>query len=374
MNHLEALLFTGKCLTLGHYPDKSGFLRDQILSGKVDWEQIVWVSTSHLVFPALHLNLKKAGLLPDLPTDLVEYMEEFTGRNRDRNLMMIDQVREITVLLNEKGIEPVYLKGAGHLLDGLYGDIAERMMGDIDLLVRDEDMIKAAETLISAGYRTLAPVDPHYIHSAKHYPRLFLDDRIAGVELHRRFVRYPDRGALDIESVYQDREKLNLSGSAYVLSHKHQIIQNIYHVQIDHDGGYHGDLSLRQCYDLFCMAQRVSPVDAVSLFGKHFQRMNANIAMANYVLGNPSCLVFERSCRASLHLARIKTRLKHPGWARIENILLFLINRFWLYLKRVAEVLFSAGARRSLIGRLTNPKWYKAHWGLYRAAFRKHNA
>jgi len=323
------------------------------------------------VFPALYLNLKKAGLLPDLPPDLVEYMDEFACRNRERNQRIVDQAGEITVLLNEQGIEPVFLKGTAHVLDNLYDDIAERMMGDIDLLVRDQDMVRSAEVLISTGYKTLAPVDVHYIHSVKHYPRLFLEDRIAGVEIHRRFLRHPDSQALIKESVFQGVKKLNMRGSAYVLSNEHQVIQNIYHVQIDHDGGYFAELSLRQCYDLFLLAGRVNPVDAVRDFGKFFRRMNANIATANYVLDHPACLAFERNCQASLHLARMKARLKYPGWARLEHVLLFLINRFWLYLKRIVEVIFSRGARRSLIGRLTDPEWYKAHWGLYRAAFRR---
>ena len=371
MTYSEAILFVGKCLTLGHYPEKISSVRDQIRTGKIDWERIVWVSTSHLVFPALYLNLGKAGLLPDLPPELVEYMEEFTCRNRDRNLRIVDQAGEITVLLNEQGIEPVFLKGTAHVLDSLYNDMAERMMGDIDLLVRDQDMVRAAEILLSAGYKTMAPVDQHYINSIKHYPRLFLEDRIAGVEIHRRFLRYRDSEVLNIDTVFRNIRKLNASGSAHVLSNQHQVIQNIYHAQIDHDGGYYANLSLRQCYDLFLLAGRVSPVDAVRLFGKFFQRMNANIATANYILGNPACLTFERNCRVSMYLARIIFRLKHPGWARFSHASLFLINRFWLYLKRIAEVLFSSGARRSLRRRLTDPKWYKAHWGLYRDAFRR---
>jgi len=37
--------------------------------------------------------------------------------------------------LNTAGISPIYLKGTGNLIDGIYGDVGERIIGDIDFLV-----------------------------------------------------------------------------------------------------------------------------------------------------------------------------------------------------------------------------------------------
>ncbi|MDD4645252.1 MAG: nucleotidyltransferase family protein [Bacteroidales bacterium] len=168
--------FIGKCLTLDYYPDRVESVKEQIESGYADWEQIVWVSTSHMVFPALHLNLKRTGLLPLLPLELVEYMVELTSDNRELNLRMIAQAHEITRLLNLHDISPVYLKGCWHMLDGLFRDIAERMMGDIDILVKDKDMVRAVEILMQAGYQSRTKMDP-YLSLRQCYDLFLLSQR-----------------------------------------------------------------------------------------------------------------------------------------------------------------------------------------------------
>ena len=111
MNYKEALFFIGKCLTLGCYPEKTDEVRKVICSGSVIWEQVVWASTDQFVFSALYLQLKRVGLLPELPSDLVEYMEEFTSINRDRNYLIINQAHEISELLNHHGIVPIFTNG-----------------------------------------------------------------------------------------------------------------------------------------------------------------------------------------------------------------------------------------------------------------------
>ena len=46
------------------------------------------------------------------------------------------------------------MKGTANLLDNLYVDIADRMIGDIDFLVRDEDFLPAVEIVLKLGYKT----------------------------------------------------------------------------------------------------------------------------------------------------------------------------------------------------------------------------
>jgi len=169
MTYKEALLFIGKSLTLDCYPGRADEIRSVIRSGSVIWEQIVSVGTAHFVFPALFLQFKRSGLLPELPADLVVYMEEFTELNRQRNRQLIEQATELTALLNLHGISPVFLKGTAHLFDGLYNDIAERMIGDIDFLVTEKDLIKASDVMMNQGYLTVLQIDgvdilPHDHH------------------------------------------------------------------------------------------------------------------------------------------------------------------------------------------------------------------
>jgi len=50
---------------------------------------------------------------------------------------------------------PIYLKGTGNLIDGIYSDIGERIIGDIDFLVPEKDFRTTAELFKKEGYLDL---------------------------------------------------------------------------------------------------------------------------------------------------------------------------------------------------------------------------
>ncbi|MBN1767042.1 MAG: nucleotidyltransferase family protein, partial [Prolixibacteraceae bacterium] len=132
MNYKQCLFFVGKCLTLDQHPERIDEVKKTIKTGAVNWENVVKLSSGQFVLPALYLQLKRNRILLELPADLVKYLEEITDLNRKRNLAILEQAKEITSILYAHKISPVFLKGVAHLLAGLYTDIAERMIGDID--------------------------------------------------------------------------------------------------------------------------------------------------------------------------------------------------------------------------------------------------
>ena len=105
----------------------------------MDWEAVVKVSTSHYVLPAIYCNFKRADFLKYLPADLVDYIKHITNLNRVRNTQIIQQAKDLNSLLLANNIRPIFLKGTGNLLVGIYEDIAERMVGDIDFIFSKED-------------------------------------------------------------------------------------------------------------------------------------------------------------------------------------------------------------------------------------------
>ena len=134
MNYKETLYFVAKCLTISLEDRNKKSIKKQLQSNNIDWDSVVKVSTAHYVFPALYCNLKRANFLKYLPADLVEYMKFITNLNKERNTKIITQVNELNKILLDNKITPIFLKGAGNLIAGLYEDIAERMVGDIDFL------------------------------------------------------------------------------------------------------------------------------------------------------------------------------------------------------------------------------------------------
>jgi len=79
-----------------------------------------------------------------VPDVLEQHLKEIYTLNRTRNEQILLQVKEMNATLNAANISPIYLKGTGNLIDGIYGDIGERIIGDIDFLVAEKDFLTTA--------------------------------------------------------------------------------------------------------------------------------------------------------------------------------------------------------------------------------------
>ena len=183
MTYKETLYFVAKCLTISLEHKNREEIEKQLQSNNIDWDAVIKVSTAHYVFPALYCNLKRADFLKYIPEDLVAYMEEITNLNRDRNTAIIQQARELNILLLANNITPIFLKGTGNLLAGIYDDIAERMVGDIDFIFSKEDYPKAIQLLRNFDYSEVNKYD-YYFPDGKHYRRLQKENNIAAIEIH----------------------------------------------------------------------------------------------------------------------------------------------------------------------------------------------
>lgn len=361
MNYKEALFFIGKCLTLGHCPAKTEEVRKLIHSGSVAWEQVVWVSTDQFVFSALYLQLKRAGLLPELPTDLIEYMEEFTSINRERNYLIIKQANEVTELLNLHGIVPIFIKGVAHLLDGLYEDVGERQVGDMDILVRENDLERAGEILIGTGYIPIIRFDPNGLKVNRHYPRLHTNDRTVAVELHNQIIVLSFYKTMDTRFIFENCRMLDLPIKAAVMSNTHQIVYNILNVQVSDKGYYYAKVFLRQIYDLLLLSTRENLLDAVKGFGKCFDQMNANLALADQILDHPATISFQHDRKVKRFLSQVNFKIDHPMWARFTNSLLHAGSRIVLYTNYIVRSTYDNHVRKYVYRRICHPKWYVGH-------------
>ena len=153
MNAYESFRFLCRCLSLGRQESAAiNQLRQQIADDAVDWEQVVHMASVHLVTPSLYWELAQKDLLPDLPTDLRDYLETLFELNGDRNNALRRQALELVRLLNSLGVEPVLLKGIAGLLTDLYDAPGIRVIGDLDILVPEKSLPTTIATLQVAGY------------------------------------------------------------------------------------------------------------------------------------------------------------------------------------------------------------------------------
>ena len=119
---IRVLYFIGQCLSLDEHPSFRETIIAQFSEPEYDWNSFIWTCSNHLVLPVIYLKFLKHDLLSYLPEVLAQHLEEIHSLNRTRNEQILEQVKEINVVLNAAGISPTYLKGTGYQIDGIYGE------------------------------------------------------------------------------------------------------------------------------------------------------------------------------------------------------------------------------------------------------------
>ncbi len=309
MNYKETLFFVGKCLTISHEEHNKIIVENQLKSGNVNWDNVVKLSTEHYVFPALYCNLKRAKFLHYLPKELVDYMKHITDLNRERNLQIIKQAKEVNELLIANNITPIFLKGTGNLLEDLYEDIAERMVGDIDFLVSKTYAKQANEILISNNYLSFNKG----FNDHRHLPRLLKNNKIAAVEIHKELTIKKYTNEFNYSLIKKDLIHKN---QFCFLSYKNQFCLSIIANQINDSGIYFKNIAFRNAYDAFLLSKKTDTLKAVENFDLLFNSLTNFIALSNYTFGEINSLKFKPSKETDAFLTFNTKALNNSSFRR----------------------------------------------------------
>ena len=333
MNYKEILFFVAKCLTISLEERNRLAIKKQLQLDSIDWDEVVKVSTNHYVFPALYCNLKHADFLHYLPPELVSYMEFITNLNRDRNKQIITQAKELNTLLLTNNITPIFLKGTGNLLAGIYEDIAERMIGDIDFIFSKEDYTKAITILRDYGYYSISISEPTH----RHYPRLLKKGCIAGVEIHKELLKKKYANEFNYSFVNKNSQLIK---RVSVLSYANKLNLSIIACQINDNGIYYKSISLRNAYDVFLLSKKTNAKDAINSLDKLSDPLNCFLATCYEVFNNINSLEYNKTTKSASYLIDFnnqfintrKTKRKHK---RIMRYLLlrYRLKTFYKFIK-----------------------------------------
>ena len=120
--------------------------------GEMDWEGIAREAARHGLTPLLSRELKRTGMARRLPAGLAARLEEELVGLAARNMLLASELRSILRAFEERQVPCAPLRGLA-LAERLYDDITARPMGDLDLLVRKEDLSEATAIFRDLGYR-----------------------------------------------------------------------------------------------------------------------------------------------------------------------------------------------------------------------------
>jgi hypothetical protein len=353
MTYKETLFFVAQCLTITLEKKNRILIEEMLQAGHIDWEAVVKVSTSHYVMPALYCNLKRVGYLNYLPEDLVAYMKHITELNRERNLQIIQQAKELNELLVANDITPVFLKGTGNLLEGLYKDIAERMVGDIDFIVSKDNYPKAIEVLRVNKYQTVSK--KKYFHpSFKHHPRLKKRDGIGAVEIHKELLKEKYALEFNFDLISKDVQELN---EVSVLGFEDQLALSIIAKQINDDGLYYKNMALRNGYDVFLLSKKIDAKHVISKFKTLRNPLNCFLASCYITFGNVDSLAYKSTKETNQYVAIFNDLISNSdkSKARRKRIdrQLFIKSRLGILYKSI----FDKEHRVWLFKRIADPDW-----------------
>ena len=213
-------------------PRQELLLRASLLSG-VDaldaWED--WKSEAEIdrvampsmsLLPLLYHNLLNHGIVDPLMEDLKKrYVATWYS-----NQILLKRISGLLSRFAASGIPSILLKGAAMTI-AYYKDYGVRPMGDVDVLVRREDAVRASVLLGESGFYPATPTSPmvmRYMHGAH-----FVDERGFAVDLHWRLLWEVDTPEVEADLWNNSRATATGDASTRVLDPTHQLFHVLVH-------------------------------------------------------------------------------------------------------------------------------------------------
>lgn len=221
-------------------------LRTELSCETMDWEWFVKATSQLGVMTSSYCRLEQKELLDLLPDDLNTYLRGIAKINRNRNQALLQQVKEISELFNTNSINHVFIKGCALMASGYFKDYAERLIGDIDLLVEPTDLYKAEQLLLNLNYVASKTTLFGKYKKHRHLPRLVHPDRLGAVEIHSKLLRKNKPKILNPEEILAQKIILN---NVYVPRTESNIDLLILNEQVNDFGYVFKTVSFKGCYD-----------------------------------------------------------------------------------------------------------------------------
>ena len=193
--------------------DTAGRVRG-LLRREVDWKFLIDAAGAHGVKPLLCHHLTNS--CPEsVPKTILAQLQRYLQAHSLNNLFLTRELIKLLGGLEKIGISAIPWKGPV-LAAAAYGDLALRQFGDLDILVREQDAMRAKNLLLSTGYRLLyggSAEDEAAFHNLRKVCELVREDDRVIVELHWAITSQTFYFPLDPASLWEQVETVPLEGA-----------------------------------------------------------------------------------------------------------------------------------------------------------------
>jgi hypothetical protein len=148
------------CLARTSIDDELAEQVKAIVGAGIDWGRLLEAALQHGLMPMLYHNL--STICPEqIPKNHLNYLCDYFHKTACSSLLLASAMIKLLKLFEQNGICAIAYKGPA-LAFHLFGDLALRQPGDIDILISKSDVLKAKALLVSEGYRPqLSLTGPH---------------------------------------------------------------------------------------------------------------------------------------------------------------------------------------------------------------------
>jgi hypothetical protein len=179
---------------------------------EIDWFEFIRLALRHNTLSLTYRNLHR--ICPDIvPIGVLEPLRARHEAEAAEGRLLAKELVDILGFLDSCGIQAVPFKGPT-LAVRLYGDLSLRGFGDLDILIGEQDVVRARRLLIDWGYA------PEWVETGelnqslreKHEMLLYRVDGKVRVDLHWRFTSRKACLAGDPERFLQHIETILIAG------------------------------------------------------------------------------------------------------------------------------------------------------------------
>jgi hypothetical protein len=123
----------------------------ELLRGPIDWEQLWAQGHLHEVLPLLTVTLRRLASQAPIPAAWLARAQRRYYATMLRNTALADELLRVLAAFRQAGVSVLPVKGLV-LAETLYGSLALRPLGDLDILVQSADLPRARAALSELGF------------------------------------------------------------------------------------------------------------------------------------------------------------------------------------------------------------------------------
>ena len=206
------------------------------------WERVFHAAAQLGVAPLLYVRLKTSKLESAVPTAVLKRHKGDFLWSQARNMKVFARLREVLAVFRAHRIDVIALKGAA-LAERVYRQIGLRTMGDIDLLVRKDDLARVETIVEEMGFQAdeWYGTKEWYRTQHHHLAPYVSSDGILKLEIHHDITTVSSSIRVPVEGLWTRAQMVRIATvGCLTLSWEHTLLHLALHMA--DENGFLGDL------------------------------------------------------------------------------------------------------------------------------------